>query len=65
MIAFEIGTGTHSEMSQRILFEGSKFTGFERGLFFQYVLIELAAGKELEEAISNTSFAIITTNVEE
>lgn len=64
---FITGIGPHSEVAQRVLYNANqkKWQGADLMFYYHGIMQCLAAGKDIETAITETEFVIITTNTEE
>lgn len=62
-----IGVGPHSDMAQRVLFNAfeKRWIGIEKSVYFEMVIMGLAAGQTVEESISNAEVGLIVANVQE
>lgn len=64
---FIVGVGPNSEVAQRILYNAmqKQWRGADLMFYYHGIMQALAAGKDIETAITETEFVLIITNVHE
>lgn len=62
-----IGFGPQSDMAQRVLYNAweKQWKGIEKAVYFEMVMMGLAAGNTVEESITNAEVGLIVANVAE
>jgi len=64
---FIVGVGPNSEVAQRVLYNAmqKQWQGADLMFYYHGIMQSLAAGKDIETAITETEFFLIITNTEE